>query len=58
MPRKQSVTKDMLLDAAFELVREKGGTEAARRDEDGGGWGALRAKEEVRRKEEGGWCGE
>lgn len=24
MPRKQSVTKDMLLDAAFELVREKG----------------------------------
>ncbi len=31
MPRKQSVTKDMLLDAAFDLVREKGREELSAR---------------------------
>ncbi len=31
MPRKQSVTKDMLLDAAFELIREKGKEELSAR---------------------------
>ena len=31
MPRKQSVTKDMLIDAAFELVREKGMEELSAR---------------------------
>ena len=31
MPRKQSVTRDMLIDAAFELVREKGREELSAR---------------------------
>ena len=31
MPRKQSVTKEMLIDAAFDLVREKGEEELSAR---------------------------